>query len=292
MIQVRLSGFGLTGPEKDRVSYGPTLQAMAGLAHLMRHPDGPPAGWGYSWSDMVGGLMGAVGSLAALESRAATGRGQLVDVGQYGNLVSLLGPGLGELLAGRPLPPAGNASQEGVACPHGVYRARDEARADGGPADRWLALAILCDEHWQNFARVVGEDGLSWAAATELRSVAGRCRAGVALDRQVAHWVSTRTAESVESRLQAVGVPAGLVADAEDLLADEQLLARGYFPRIETPEGAAEIFDGIPFLAQRSAGSLRHPGPLRGEQGAAVLAEVLKMNPQEIEQLRAEGVIA
>lgn len=291
-IQVRLSGFGLTGPEKDRVSYGPTLQAMAGLAHLMRHPDGPPGGWGYSWSDMVGGLMGAVGALAALESRAETGQGQLVDVGQYGNLVSLLGPGLGDLLAGRAQPPMGNASQQGAACPHGIYRARDEDRADGGAGDRWVSLAILTDHQWAQFAKVVAQDGPSWPMATELRELAGRQRAGAALEQHVGDWVASQTAASVERRLQAVGVPAGLVADGDDLLSDEQLLARGYFPRIETPEGVVEIFDGIPFLAERGAGVLQQPGPLRGEQGAAVLAEVLKMKPDEMERLRAEGVIA
>jgi len=291
-IQVRLSGFGLTGPEKDRVSYGPTLQAMAGLAHLMRHPDGPPGGWGYSWSDMVGGLMGAVGALAALESRAETGHGQLVDVGQYGNLVGLLGPGLCDLLAGRAQPPIGNASQQGAVCPHGIYRARDEDRADGGAVDRWVALAILTDHQWAQFAKVVSQDGLDWPMATELREIAGRQRAGAALEKYVGDWVALQTAGSVERRLQAAGVPAGLVADGDDLLSDEQLLARGYFPRIETPEGVVEIFDGIPFLAQRGVGVLRQPGPLRGEQGAEVLAEVLNMKPDEVKRLRAEGVIA
>lgn len=291
-IQVRLSGFGLSGPEKDRVSYGPTLQAMAGLAHLMRHADGPPAGWGYSWSDMVGGLMGAVGSLAALESRARTGRGQLVDVGQYGNLVSLLGPGLGDLLAGRAVEPSGNDSQEGAAFPHGVYRAGDENRADGGAVDRWVAIAILSDSHWKNFSRLLEADGHGWAGRAELGDLKGRRQAGKALCDRVAAWVALQSATVVEGRLQAVGVPAALVADGDDLASDEQLLARGYFPRIETPEGAAEIFDGIPFLAKRASGALRRPGPLRGEQGAWVLAEVLEMSAEEIEQLRAEGVMA
>lgn len=292
IIQVRLSGFGLSGPERDRVSYGPTLQAMAGLPHLMRHPDGPPAGWGYSWSDMVGGLMGAAGSLAALECRASTGMGQLVDVGQYGNLISLLGPGVCELLAGHPVAPPGNQSQEGAAWPHGVYRARDEARADGGAADRWLAIAILTDGHWDRFARILESDGLRWASADELRSLAGRLEAGPALGDRVAAWVASQLATAVEDRLQGAGIPAALVADADDLQSDEQLLARGYFPRIDTPEGETEIFDAIPFLAKRTSGAVRQPGPLRGEQGAMVLAEILQMSTEEIESLRAEGVMA
>jgi crotonobetainyl-CoA:carnitine CoA-transferase CaiB-like acyl-CoA transferase len=87
-------------------------------------------------------------------------------------------------------------------------------------------------------------------------------------------------------------VPAGLVADGDDLAEDAQLLERGYFPKVTTPEGEDEVFDGIPFLANGMAGKIRAPGPLRGEHGSQVLQEVLKMSAAEIEELRAEGVIA
>ncbi|MFP6665404.1 MAG: CoA transferase [Deltaproteobacteria bacterium] len=292
IVQVRLSGFGLDGPEKDRVSYGPTLQAMAGLAHLMKHADGPPAGWGYSWSDMVGGLMGAVATFAALHHRDRTGEGQLVDVGQYGNLVSLLGPGLGDLLAGRPVAPPANTSQEGGAVPHGVFRTADEARADGGAKDRWIAIAVLQDAAWAAFAAVLAADGQSWAEQEKFATLAGRCAARTELEAGVQRWTRGQAAAAVEARLQAVGVPAGLVADGDDLAEDAQLLERGYFPRVRTPEGEEEVFDGIPFLASESGGEIRAPGPLRGEHGSQILQEVLKMSATEIDALRAEGVIA
>lgn len=292
IVQVRLSGFGLDGPEKDRVSYGPTLQAMAGLAHLMKHPDGPPAGWGYSWSDMVGGLMGAVAAFSALHHRDRTGEGQLVDVGQYGNLVSLLGPELGELLAGRPIDPPANTSQEGEAAPHGVFRAADEARADGGPADRWIAIAVLDDAVWDAFSAVLSGDGQSWAREEKFATLSGRLADCAELEAGVQRWTRGQQAEAIEARLQAAGVPAGLVADGDDLAEDAQLLERGYFPKVTTPEGEDEVFDGIPFLANGMAGKIRAPGPLRGEHGSQVLQEVLKMSAAEIEELRAEGVIA
>lgn len=290
-IQVRLSGFGLDGPERDRVSYGPTLQAMAGLAHLMRHPGGPPAGWGYSWSDMVGGLMGALATLAALENRDRTGRGQLVDVGQYGNLVSLLGPGLLELLAGRSVDAPGNRSQEGAGVPHGIWRAADEARADGGAADRWVAISVLDEAAWEALARVLAEDGEHWAGEARWQTLDGRERDAAELEDRLGAWVRPQKAEAVEARLQAAGVPAGLVADGDDLAGDAQLGERGYFPRVTTPEGDEEVFDGIPFLTTGLSGGVRAPGPLRGEQGEQVLRDVLGMDDARIEGLRREGVI-
>lgn len=291
IVQVRLSGFGLDGPERNRVSYGPTLQAMAGLAHLMKHPGGPPAGWGYSWSDMVGGLMGAIATLAALECRDRTGTGQLVDVGQYGNLVSLLGPGLLELLAGRSVDAPGNASQESPAMPHGIWRTADEPRADGGAADRWIAIAVTGEGEWGALAQELANDGETWARDARWATLQGRLAGGDELDERMGAWLRGRRAETVEARLQAVGVAAALVADGDDLAGDAQFRERGYFPRVRTPEGEEEAFDGIPFLTTGLSGDIVAPGPLRGEHGAEVLRDLLDMDEARIEALRHEGVI-
>src|SRR5256884_5670689 len=92
VICVRMTGFGLTGPDRDHVSYGPTLQALTGYTLLMAEPDGPPAGFGYSYSDLAGGNLGALAVLAALWHRRRTGRGQLVDLAQLETVASVLGP--------------------------------------------------------------------------------------------------------------------------------------------------------------------------------------------------------
>jgi crotonobetainyl-CoA:carnitine CoA-transferase CaiB-like acyl-CoA transferase len=99
VICVRMTGFGLSGPDRDHVSYGPTLQALTGYTLLMAEPDGPPAGFGYSYSDLAGGHMGALAILAALHHRRRTGRGQLVDLARQEAVASLLGPVLLERAA-------------------------------------------------------------------------------------------------------------------------------------------------------------------------------------------------
>ena len=79
IIAVSMSGFGNTGPWQDHVSYGPTLQALAGYTLGMRHPGREPAGWGFSYSDMAGGYSGALAVLIALWHRRRTGEGQYVS---------------------------------------------------------------------------------------------------------------------------------------------------------------------------------------------------------------------
>lgn len=293
VIAVAMSGFGLTGPGRERVSYGPTLQALLGFPFLMRLPDGPPVGWGYSWSDMLGGMTAALATLAALWHRARTGDGQLVDLGQYGSLAALLGPATFALLRGQPVAAPGNASQEGDAVPHGIFRCAADTDPAGGPDDdRWLAIAVLDDDAWRCLATVLAADGEAWASRPELRTLAGRSGAHAEIDARLAAWARLRRAEDLEARLQAAGVPAGLVANGADLACDPQLAARGYFASAATPEGGHETFDGIPFRATSLPGRVAAPGPLLGEHTDLVLHDLLGLREADLAILRAEGVIA
>ncbi|MGH7856695.1 MAG: CoA transferase, partial [Candidatus Binatia bacterium] len=142
VIAVGMSGFGKTGPHRDYVSFGPTLHALAGYTMIMRHPGGEPAGWGYSYSDMCGGMNGAVAVLAALWHRSRTGEGQFIDLSQLESVATLMGPVLLQMANDHLTPkPVANRSQEAPAAPHGVYRAAGE--------DRWVAIAVSSDEDWR-----------------------------------------------------------------------------------------------------------------------------------------------
>jgi len=92
LICVRMSGYGLDGPDRDKVSYGPTLQALTGYTLGMAEPGGPPAGFGYSYSDLAAGSLGALAVLAAVWHRRRSGVGLSVDLAQQETLASLLGP--------------------------------------------------------------------------------------------------------------------------------------------------------------------------------------------------------
>ena len=161
IVCVSMSGLGHTGPRASYVSFGPTLQALAGYTLLMTEADGHPAGYGYSYADMAGGYTGALAALLALWHRRRTGRGQFVDLSQFEAVVSLVGPALLDIsVNGRTQSPPGYSSQELPAAPHGVYRCRPQIydRSDDRITDddRWLALAVRSQVEWDRFVAVLG----------------------------------------------------------------------------------------------------------------------------------------
>jgi crotonobetainyl-CoA:carnitine CoA-transferase CaiB-like acyl-CoA transferase len=283
LICVRMTGYGLTGPDRDKVSYGPTLQALTGYTLLMAEPGRPPAGFGYSYSDLAAGNLSALAVLAALWQRRRTGRGASIDLAQQEAVASLLGPVLLErAVAGGASTPVGNASQEAPGAPHGVYPCAGD--------DRWIAIAVFDDDEWRRFAGAIGDP--EWSRDPNYSTRARRCEHTAELDRNVAAWTRTLDAEDAMERLQAAGVAAGRVANAADLCArDPQLAARGHFVDVATPEGRTVRLDGPAFLLSETPAAVRGPGPLLGEHSDSVLAEVLGLGPDELAALHAAGVL-
>ena len=283
IIAVSMSGFGHTGPQKDYVSYGPTLQALSGYTLLMRHEGQAPAGWGYSYADMSGGYSGALAVLMALWYRRRTGQGQFVDLSQFETISSVIGPALLDIMAnGATIAPFGNRSQEAPAAPHGVYRCAGE--------DRWCAITIFTEDEWQAFCQVLGNPG--WTSDTQFSTLANRLQHQATLDRHVEEWTRTRTPEEVMMKLQHVGVAAGLVATGADMDRDPQLSARGYWAQVRTPEGDTVMLDGPPIKLSATQGAIDAPGPLLGEQTETVLRRLLNYTDADIAQLTAERVVA
>ena len=283
IIAVSMSGFGHTGPQKDYVSYGPTLQALSGYTLLMRHEGKEPAGWGYSYADMSGGYSGALAVLMALWYRRRTGRGQFVDLSQFETISGVVGPALLDVAAsGASLVPFGNRSQEAPAAPHGVYRCAGE--------DRWCAITVFTEDEWQAFCVVVGDP--VWTGDVRFSTLASRLRHQDELDRRVEEWTLRYAPEEVMAKLQQVGVAAGLVADGEDMSRDPQLRARGYWAQVQTPEGDAVTLDGTPIKLSATQGFVAAPGPLLGEHTETVLRRLLHYSETEIMQLKAERVVA
>ena len=283
IITVSMSGFGHTGPHKDYVSYGPTLQALSGYTLLMRHAGKEPAGWGYSYADMSGGYSGALAVLMALWYRRRTGYGQFVDLSQFETISSMVGPALLDILANNTQSDSfGNRSQEAPAAPHGVYRCLGE--------DRWCAITVFTEKEWQGFCGVVGNP--TWTKDERFATVTARVRHHEALDLYVEDWTSRHFAEEVMELLQRVGVAAGVVANSEDMDRDPQLQARGYWAQVPTPEGENVILDGPPIRLSTMPGYVATPGPLLGEHTESVLHTLLGYSAADIAKLKAERVVA
>lgn len=282
VIAVSMSGFGKTGPARDFVSFGPTLQALCGHTLLMRHPGGEPAGWGFSHADMVGGLNGAIAVLAALVHRARTGVGQRVDLAQYESVVSFMGPVLLDVVENGAEPaPAANRSQAKPCAPHGIYPCAG--------SDRWVAIAVEDDEDWRRFGVAVAEP---WTREAKYRDVVGRLAWIEALDAAVAAWTSARSPEEVTALLQTHGLAAFTVANGEDLCArDPHLQMRGSWARLPHEDGGAGVVDGTPVRLSRTPGGPVALGPRHGEHTDEVLTEVAGSSAEEIVALRAAGIL-
>jgi crotonobetainyl-CoA:carnitine CoA-transferase CaiB-like acyl-CoA transferase len=283
IIVVSMSGFGHTGPQKDYVSYGPTLQALSGYTLLMRHSGQEPAGWGYSYADMSSGYSGALAVLMALWHRKRTGQGQFVDLSQFETIASVVGPALLDVLVNQTaLTPGGNRSQEAPAAPHGVYRCAG--------TDRWCALTVFTEDEWRAFCRVVGNP--AWTQEQRFATLAGRLEHQAVLDHYVEGWTRQHTPEEVMTVLQRARVAAGVVANGEDLDRDPQLRARGYWARVKTPEGEEVVLDSPPIKLSATPGYIVTPGPLLGEHTESVLQRLLGYTDECVARLKADRVVA
>jgi crotonobetainyl-CoA:carnitine CoA-transferase CaiB-like acyl-CoA transferase len=277
-----MSGFGATGPWRDFVSYAPTIHALCGLTALTNRPGECDCGFGFSYNDHASGLAGALAVLAALHARGRTGRGQFADLSQLEVGVYLAGPAfLDHLANGREAVAIGNRDAFADHVPNEVYRC-----GDGG----WLAVTARNDGEWRRLVAVLGDSVL---ADPLLATVEQRRARRAEIDLRLSAWVETQRAEAAMRRLQAAGVPAGVVQTAAELAGDdEQLAARDWRTSIPHPvHGTIEI-DRFP---ARVDGLLPPPpaaAPLFGEHTFAVYTELAGMTDEEIAAGIGEGLFA
>jgi crotonobetainyl-CoA:carnitine CoA-transferase CaiB-like acyl-CoA transferase len=287
IICISMSGLGHSGPRSSYVSYGPTLQALAGYTLLMAEPDGTPAGYGYSYADMCGGYTGALAALMALWHRKRSGRGQFVDLSQFEAVTAVVGPMLLDIAAnGREQKPPGYDSQEAPAAPHGVYKCKPR----DGDDDRWVAIAVHSQAEWERFIAALGSP--AWANDPKFRTLYLRMRNRAVLDSHVARWAAERSAEDAMLTLQRAKVAAGVVANGVDICErDPQLKERGFWPPVRTAKGDITQVTGIPFKLSGGSGTVRTIAPEVGENNDYVLGDLLGLSRAEREELIASGAV-
>ncbi|MBA4180660.1 MAG: hypothetical protein C0506_08750 [Anaerolinea sp.] len=217
---VSMGGMGQTGPWKDFVTFAPTIHAVTGLTYLTNPPDRTDFGYGFSLTDHLSGLAGALAVLEALEHRERTGGGVTVDLSQYELGLGLMAPALLDCLANGVNPgPVGNRHPFNAWAPHGIYPCAGE--------DAWVAIAVRGDEQWASFVSVAGGEAF---ADTRFATHESRVRDQDALDGAVAGWTRGRDRFELAETLQKAGIAAGPVQDAGDLTQrDPQLAAREFF---------------------------------------------------------------
>ena len=280
IIMLSMSTMGSTGPWRDYVGFGPTVQAFSGITYLTSYPGKPPLGLGYSYADHVAGLMAALALLGALEYRRKTGEGQYIDVSQVEAMTSLLGDAIvNYTLNDKPAEPVGNSSTQ--AAPYGVYRCRGD--------DRWCAIAVFTNEEWQGFKRTLGNP--HWAEDSRFATLSGRLENADELNRLVEEWTRQHSAEEVMTWFQEQGVAAGVVQDASDLANDPQLKQRGFFVELDHPELGKTISDATPIRLSDTPAKYNRAAPIHGQDNDYVYKRLLGMSEDEVTELGEQGVI-
>ena len=280
LVMVRISAFGQTGPYRERPGFGRIAAAVSGTSYLSGDPDRPPVTPGTpTIPDYLAGAMGAFGALAAIQHRARTGEGQVVDVALYEPMLRMLD----ELL---PVYGAEGFVRERIGSgteyvvPHNHYRT-----ADG----RWIAIACTND---RMFERLVTGAMKRPDLLAELGTMAARLRRREEVDGLVQAWVVAHDAASVLDRLERAEVPCSLVNSVADLFADPQVQARENIVSATSPLGTVIRMVGIVPRLSLTPGSIGSLGPqAAGAHNEEIYGGRLGLGREELAGLRERGVI-
>ena len=252
LIMLRISGYGQTGPYRDLPGFAVVAEAMGGMRHLMGEPGRAPVRAGVSLGDTLAALHGVIGVLLALQARARTGRGQVVDVALFEAVFNCMESLLPEYSAfGAVREPAGSALP-GIA-PSNAYRCADGQVVIGGNGD----------SIYRRLMSAIGRADL--AEAPDLASNAGRVARVDEIDAAITQWTVQRPVDAVVAALQAVQVPVGRIYTVRDIAADPQYRARQMIERIVTADGLALEVPGVVPKLGDTPGGLFRPAPRLGE---------------------------
>jgi len=282
LIMLSMSGMGQTGPWKDMVAFGPTIQALSGLTYLSSFNEDAPMGLGYAYADIIAGLYAAMAILAALEYRDSTGVGQYIDLSEYEAACTILGTTFLDIFANqKDILPRGNQSDYIPAAPYGCYQCSG--------TDRWCVIAVFNEIEWKALCKTMGKP--DWTQEERFSSLSERKKNGAELDELLGKWTVKHQAEELMNLLQEAGVPAGVVQNAEDLAGDPQLKARGYFVELEHPVLGNTISDASPIKFSDSTTAHWKAGPLLGEDNLYVFVELLGLKESDLSSYVKKGIV-
>jgi crotonobetainyl-CoA:carnitine CoA-transferase CaiB-like acyl-CoA transferase len=279
LVMVRISGYGQTGPYRDRPGFGAIGESMGGIRFTTGSPDSPPARVGVSIGDTLASLHGVIGALMALlHVKTGAGAGQVVDVSlveSVFNVMESLVPEydlLGEV-----------RTRTGGALP-GITPSNTYPSQDGG----FVVIAGNSDPIFRRLMTVIGRPDLAEDPA--LRGNDGRSAVSRMLDGVIADWTRARSVEEALAALDAADVPAGRIYSVADIVTDPHYAARDMILEAELPGGTRVKMPGIVPKLSATPGAVRWQGPALGAHTDSVLTD-LGRDAETIERLRREGAI-
>ncbi len=278
LIMVRLSGFGQTGPYKDRSGFGAIGESMGGMRYITGYADRAPVRVGISIGDSLAAMYGVMGALMALHHRHSSGRGQVVDVALYEAVFSMMESMLPEFGMTGTVRERTGASLPGIV-PSNTYPCSD---------DQYVVIGANADAIFKRLMLAIGRDDLANDIA--LVHNAGRVAQTQMLDDAIAAWTKSVTLDRALEVLEAADVPCARIYSIADIANDMQFKARHMIEAHKLRNGEEILLPGIVPKLSATPGGTNWLGPRLGEHTDAVLAD-LGLDAEAINSLRKRGVI-
>ena len=282
IIACSITGYGLTGPARDRAALDACIQAYAGVMGITGEPAGEPLRAGPLYSDLCSGMAGAFGILAALVARERTGLGQHVDISMLDVQLSMLNyTATMHLMSGLPAERMGN--EHTLHAPYNAYRA----------TDGWLFVAIVLNPHWLALVQALGtasyppelEKHLDYLRQDRLTDRLNRLEERSSVNEALAALIATDQRDAWVARLSEAGVPAAPVNSVEEVVADPQVLARAMVVEVAHPLGGTYRAPGNPIKLSDAGPDDFSPPPELGADTVGVLRDVLGYDASRIAEL-------
>ena len=278
LVILRISGYGQTGPYKDKPGFGVVAEAMGGLRHLSAEPGRLPVRVGVSIGDTLASLHGVIGILMALHEKQRSGLGQVIDVALYEAVFNCMESLLPEYSAfGAVRGPAGSALP-GIA-PSNAYLCKD---------GKCALIAGNGDSIFKRLMMAIGRDDL--AVDPTLTDNAGRVKRVEEIDAAIGAWTSKLNVAEVLAVLDQAAVPAGRIYTVEDIAADPHYLARGMLAEVTMSDGSILKVPGMVPKLSRTPGQHRRNAPSLGQDTNAVLLD-LGITEDQISEMKKRGIV-
>lgn len=279
LVLVRISGYGQTGPYRDRPGFGAIAEALGGIRYTTGEPEMPPARVGVSLGDSLASLHGVIGALMALLNiKSGRGRGQVVDVSLVESVFNVMESLVPEYdLLGVVRERAGGALP-------GISPSNTYPTADGG----YIVIAGNSNPIFQRLMTAIGRPDL--ADDPGLKNNDGRVERNAELDGLIGAWAGEHTAAEAIAILEEADVPAGPIYSVADIVADPHFKARGMLEPMTLPDGVSVRMPGIVPKLSETPGEVRWPGPRLGEHTEEILTDA-GFSAAEIATLRKQGAV-
>ena len=277
LIVLRISGYGQTGPYRDKPGFGVVAEAMGGLRHLTAEPGRVPVRVGISIGDTLASLHGVIGILLALQERHQSGKGQIIDIALYEAVFNCMESLVPEYSAFGEVRQAGGSALPGIA-PSNAYLC-----ADGG----YVLVAGNGDSIFKRLMNLIGRADLANDPALENND--GRVARVAQLDEAIGIWTQTMTTDQALQLLDSVAVPAGKIYTVADIASDPHYKARGNIESIQMHDGTKLDVPGVLPKLSRTPGSIKTLAPDIGENTDEILQSI-GLTEAQVASLKERGI--